>query len=114
MSIAKKCLAFTGLFEAELLIELMLRNWAHPSAADAGFRNDLLEGAAEALRASVAGQQLMADVPPKHMNFVAATWYVEWSALASGAKDPRGKRKTWLKKIRRAIPSCFCPPDSLQ
>jgi hypothetical protein len=113
MSVAKKCLAFTGLFEAEILIELMLRYWAHPLAANANFRNDLLEGTAEALRASVAGQFLIEGLPPKHMNFVAATWYVEWSALASGAKDPRGKRKTWLKKIRRAIPSCFCPPDRL-
>jgi hypothetical protein len=114
MSVAKKCLAFSGLFEAELLIELMLRYWAHPLAANEDFRTGLLEGAAEALRASVVGQQLMEDIPPKQMNFVAAVWYAEWSTLSNGAQDPKGKRKLWLNKIRRAIPSCFCPPDRLR
>jgi hypothetical protein len=113
MSVAKKCLAFSGLFEAEPLIELMIRYWAHPLASDPDFRNELLEGAAAALRLSIAGQQLMEDIPPKQMNFVAAVWYVEWCAVGNGAEDPRGKRNAWLKKIRRTIPSCFCRPDRL-
>jgi hypothetical protein len=113
MSVAKRCLAFSGLFEAELLIELMLRYWAHPYAADEEFRHELLERAAEALRACIAGQQLMQELPPKHMNFVAAVWYSEWSSVNNGAED-KGKRQAWLNKIRRAIPSCFCPPDRLR
>ena len=113
MSIAKRCLAFSGLFEAELLLELMLRYWQHPRASEQEFRNELLEGAADALRACVAGQQLMADLRPKETNFIAAAWYVEWSALESGAEDPQGLRRAWLERVQRAIPSCFCSPDQL-
>jgi hypothetical protein len=112
-SLAQKCLAFSGLFEAELLIELMLRHWQHPLAGDRAFREQLVEGAAEALRVSIAGQVLIEDIPPEKMNFVAAVWYVEWSALQSGAEDADDKRQSWLESIRRAIPSCFCSPDEL-
>jgi hypothetical protein len=103
MSVAKKCLAFSGLFEAELLIELMLRYWAHPFAADKDFRNGLLEGVAEVLRSCIAGQRAMEDIPPRHMNFVAALWYVEWSAISIGAEDPQGRRQAWLDQIRQAM-----------
>jgi hypothetical protein len=113
MSVAKQCLAFSGLFEAELLLQLMLRYWAHPLAADDEFRHNLLENAAEVLRLSVARRRVMEDIPPKHMNFVAAVWYVEWSAVSTGAEDPQGQRQAWLDKLRQAIPSCFCPPDRL-
>jgi hypothetical protein len=113
MSVAKRCLAFSGLFEAELLIELMLRYWGHPLAADTEFRNELLEGAAGVLRSCVSGQQVMEDIPPNEMNFIAAVWYVEWNAVAGGAEDPQGSRRAWLDQVRKAIPSCFCPPDSL-
>jgi hypothetical protein len=112
--VAKKCLDLSGLFEAEVLIELMLRYWQHPLAADRDFRNGLLEGAADVLRACVAGQRVMADLPPKKMNFIAAVWYVEWNALASGADDPQGQRQAWLEAVRKSIPSCFCPPDRLR
>src|SRR5262249_32867695 len=110
MSVAKKCLAFSGLFEAELLVELMLRHWQHPSAADSDFRNELLEGAAQVLRASLGGETLLHDLPPEQMNFIAAVWYVEWYALGSGAEDPQGQRQAWLDAVRRSVPSCFCPP----
>jgi hypothetical protein len=49
MSVAKRCLAFSGLFEAEVLIELMLRYWGHPLATDKDFRESLLESAASVL-----------------------------------------------------------------
>ncbi len=113
MSVAKKCLAFSGLFEAELLVELMLRYWEHPLAADAEFRNSLLESACEVLRSSIAGQRFMEDIPPKHMNFVAAVWYVEWAALNSGEAEKKGQRRKWLDRVHKAVPSCFCSPDSL-
>jgi hypothetical protein len=113
MSTAQECLAFSGLFEAELLNELMLRHWAHPLANDVEFRNYLLEGAAEALRESVAGEQLADDIPPNQMNFVAALWLVEWNALANGAEDPDGLRSKWLDMVKKTVPSCFCNPDRL-
>jgi hypothetical protein len=106
-------LDLSGLFEAEVLIELMLRYWQHPLAADRDFRNGLLEGASDVLRACVAGQKVMEDLPPKQMNFIAAVWYVEWNALAGGAEDPQGQRQAWLEAVRKSIPSCFCPPDRL-
>jgi hypothetical protein len=113
MSVAEKCLEFSGLFEVELLIELMLRYWEHPLAVDEEFRNNLIEGAASVLRSCVAGQQMLKDIPPDQMNLVAAAWHVEWNALTNGAEDPQGQRKSWLDKVRQAVPSCFCPPDNL-
>ena len=113
MSLAKKCLAFSGLFEAEVLVELMLRYWEHPLAANAEFRNSLLESACEVLRSSIAGQRLVEDIPPKQMNFVAAVWYVEWNALNSRQAERKSQRRKWLDRVRKAIPSCFCPPDRL-
>lgn len=113
MSVAKKCLAFSGLFEAEVLIELMLRYWQHPLADDREFRNDLLESTAEVLRSCVAGEQVLEDISPEHTNFVLAVWYTEWNALASGEDDPQGQRQAWLERVRKSMPSCFCPPDQL-
>jgi hypothetical protein len=113
VSLVKQCLAFSGLFEAEVLIELMLRYWAHPFADDEDFRNQLLEGAAAVLRNCTSGQETMEDIPPEQMNFIAAVWYVEWNALASGEDDPEGLRQRWLERVRKAIPSCFCPPGNL-
>jgi hypothetical protein len=55
-------LAFSGLYEAELLIELMLRHWQHPLAEDGEFRNNLLEGAADVLRSCVAGQPALEGI----------------------------------------------------
>ena|SRR6266849_9811804 len=112
-SIAKQCLAFSGLFEVELLVELILRHWQHPLAADAIFRNNLLEQAVEAIRLSISGKRLIQEIAPENMNYVAAIWYVEWNALASGAEDPEGKRQSWLVALKHSIPSCFCDPDRL-
>jgi hypothetical protein len=113
MSIASKCLAFSGLFEAELLIELMLRHWEHPLADDKEFRNELLEGAADVLRICIAGQPVIEDIPADQMNFVAAVWYVEWSNLGQNERDPADPRRAWLEKVRRSVPSCFCPLENL-
>jgi hypothetical protein len=113
MSVAEKCLALSGLFEAELLIELMLRYWSHPLATDREFRNELLEGAASALRLCIAGQQLIEDIPPEQMNLVAAAWYVEWNALSNGETDLQAQRQAWLDNVRQAVPSCFRPLDLL-
>ena len=113
MSVAKKCLEFSGLFEAELLLQLMLRYWAHPLSADEEFRNELLEGAANVLRSCVDGQQVMEDIFADQMNFVAAVWFVEWSTISNGVEDSEAQRREWLEKVRQAVPSCFCPPDNL-
>ena len=91
----------------------MLRYWMHPLAADQEFRNDLLEGAAGVLRSCVSGQQVMAELLPGQMNFIAASWYVEWTAVESGSEDVQGERRAWLEKVRKGLPSCFCAPDRL-
>jgi hypothetical protein len=118
MSIAKESLRMTGLFEAELLIELMLRYWNHPLCNERWFCDQLLENAAEALRQSVAGTQLIEGLKPKHMNLVAAAYYVEWSAVSTMQPAPSTatemeQRQEWLAAIRRAIPGCFCDPEDL-
>ena len=116
MSAAEESLRFTGMFESELLVELMLRFWNHPRANDKAFRNAVLESAAEVLRASIGGEQLMADVSPENMTLVAAVWFSEFTTLASVAEissAERAQREEWLENIRRAIPSCFCDPNRL-
>ncbi|MFN0051593.1 MAG: hypothetical protein ACKV0T_05340 [Planctomycetales bacterium] len=116
MSIASASLEMTGLFEAELLTELMLRYWEHPLAEDAEFAQALLDRAAEVLRASIAGQQLIDGLRPTDMNLVTALWYAEWSQIeASESKsDPQvTARLRWAETVRRALPSCFCDPDLL-
>lgn len=116
MSVAKKVFEFMGLFESELLVELMLRFWRHPLADDREFRNDLLELATEALRTSIAGTQLIESLPPGDMNLIAAVYYAEWSNLANLGEnqvDYYLERNEWLRTVRHAVPSCFCRPDEL-
>ena len=116
MSAAEESLRFTGLFESELLVELILRYWEHPRADDREFRNEILEAAAEALRASVDGQRLLEDVRPQNINLVAAIWYAEFLALGGDggcSQDERVQRQEWLDKVRRAVPTCFCDPELL-
>jgi hypothetical protein len=116
-SIASACLRLTGLFEAEILTELMLRYWGHPLANDAEYRNSLLEATAEVLRASVAGEKLIDGLSPLNVNFVAAMWYAESVTVSSSAETSakeRRLRKQWLAKVQKAIPSCFCDPDELR
>ncbi len=117
MSIAQESLRLTGLFEAELLVELMLRYWRHPYADDVGFRQDLLEAAAEVLKASVADQQLLQEIAPQNMSLVAAVWYAESSSLdaaASLSTANNNERREWTEMVRRSVPSCFCDPDLLE
>lgn len=115
--IAKTSLNFTGLYESELLVELMLRYWNHPNADDADFRNSLLETAAEALRAAVAGQPLIEGIPPGQMNLVSAIWFAEWNRIENDT-DVSGEERTvvvaWLATIRRSVPACFCDQQFLE
>lgn len=114
---AKRSLRYTGLFEAELLVELMLRYWRHPFAAKREFRNVLLEKAADALRLAAEGQQLIEELPAKDTNLVAAIWYVEWSAVVDTMQTKSKSfkaRQRWLETVRRALPSCFCDPTLLE
>ncbi len=112
-SIAKKSLVITGLFEAEVLTELLLWRWDHPFSRDAEFRGNLLEDAAVVLRHAISGEQFIESVPAKEMNLIAAIYYVEWSSLLNGDEDPEGKRCQWLENLRRSLPSCFCPQSDL-
>ena len=116
MTIARLSLKYSGLFEAELLLELMLRFWKHPLAADREFRNNLIECAAEALRAAIKGIVLIDGLDPNSTNFVAAVWYSEFMAVDSGGHDLEGdfpERRQWLENVRKSLPSCFCDPDDL-
>lgn len=115
-SIAEASLRITGLFESELLVELMLRFWEHPLANDLEYRSVLLETSVEALRASIGGSILFSDIGPQNVNLVAAVWYAEASLLPeadSQTKVENELRQAWLDKVRRALPSCFCNPDRL-
>jgi hypothetical protein len=114
--IAEVSLDFTGLYESELLTELMLRYWNHPSADDDEFRNTLLETAAEVLRASIAGETFIENVPPEQMNIVSAIWFAEFHRIENDS-DVNGHEKIavqeWLRKVRRSVPACFCDQDLL-
>lgn len=116
MSVADESLRLTGLFEAELLVELMLRYWQHPYAENVAFRQDLLEAAAEVLKASLAGQRLLKEMSPENMNLVAAAWYAESSSLdaePNHSSVDHTSRREWTERVRRSVPSCFCNPDLL-
>ena len=113
---AKQCLAICPLFEAELLLELMLINWEHPFAADEVFRQELLESATELLMTASdesCTEVFIKGLPAKEMNFVSAIWYTEWCGIQHDNRE-RESRQQWLSKIRVSLPSCFCPTDLLQ
>lgn len=114
-SIAQKSLDITGLFEAEVFVQLMLAHWDHPSAGDPSFASDLLEDASGILRASIQGERFLERVPPDEMNFVAAVWCAENRVVEPGREDINNlpARKAWLSSVRHALPSCFCDPSDL-
>jgi hypothetical protein len=115
-TIAEKSLELTSLFEAEVLVQLMLRHWRHPLADDGEHAHSLLENAAEALRESIQGVTLIQGVPPSDMNLIAAVWYVEDCTASEGGIDiaEANARRDWLTAVRRALPSCFCDPSDLE
>ena len=106
-------ITFCGLFEAELLASLMLRHWEHPRSSDRDLTNALLETAAEILARSQAGDRFFEGIRPEDMNFVAALWYAESCQVADVDEPDTGRRREWLVRIRRSLPSCFCDPDEL-
>ena len=114
-TIAEKSLDLTNLFEAEVLVRLMLRSWLHPLRDDDNFANDLLESASEVLRASIQGEKFIEGLPPASMNLIAALWYVEYCAVEAeeAATPERSGRQEWLASVRQALPSCFCDPSDL-
>lgn len=114
-NIARKSLEITSLFEAELLVRLMLWHWKHPLADDADFANGLLENASNALRLAAEGQLLIEGIPATSLNFVAAVWYAEYCAAASEETNAPSveARRNWLVAMRRSLPSCFCDPSNL-
>jgi len=116
MSIAQKSLELSGLYEVELLVELMLRYWGHPHAEDAAFRNALLETAVEILRLAVSGTSVVEELKPDKMNLVAAVWCAETNWIGDSldrSSELLKQRQVWTDKVRHAVPSCFCDPDFL-
>lgn len=115
-SIAELSLGMTGMFEAELLTQLMLREWKHPLSQVDDFRNHLLELAAEVLNRSVAGERFVDEIAPAHMNLVSALYIAESMMLSNDSALPADEERTrraWLDSIRRSLPSCFCKPELL-
>jgi hypothetical protein len=116
MSIAEESLRMSGLFEAELLTELMMRHWNHPHANDLEYRTALLETAADILRLAISGTSVIDGVQPDKMNLVAALWCAEINFI-DGFHEVNSpiveQRKAWTDAVRRAVPSCFCDPDFL-
>lgn len=116
MATVDDSLKLASLYEAELLVELMLRYWSHPHRDDADYRNALLESAVGVLKASAEGTQFIDALPPQAMNLVAAVWYVEWNALDEPAipdHSVQDARQEWVETVRRSIPACFCDPQDL-
>ena len=116
MSTAENAYALAGMFEAELLVELMLNYWNHPFAKNKEFRNELLEHAAEALLASIGGEHLIEGLAPSDMNLVAAVWYVEKVSQRNETEntvEEMESRRLWSQNVRRSVPSCFADPDDL-
>ena len=114
-SIAEKSLHFCQLFEAELLLELMLRQWDHPLADDGEYRSQLLETTTRVLEEAARGTSFIESVAPSNMNFVAALYYAETRACEDSHDSPevRPLRENWLRKVRHCLPSCFCDPSLL-
>jgi hypothetical protein len=113
MSKLDAAIAFCGLYEAELLVALMLRYWEHPSAADDELKDFLVESAAEVLTRSKAGERFFENINPDDMNFVAAVWYAESCHVSDSTESDVEQRRDWLTKVRRALPACFCDPSDL-
>jgi hypothetical protein len=114
-SIAKRCLEICPLFEAELLLELMMRQWGHPLADNEEFRQVLLESATELLMTAsdpTCQEIFIEGLPAQQMNLVSAIWYCEWCGVQDSAED-RSSRQRWLDKVRKSLPSCFCGTDLL-
>jgi hypothetical protein len=115
-SIAAKSLEMAGLFEAEVLVQLMLRCWKHPLADEVEFANSLVESASDVLRESVRGVTLIQGIPAADMNLIAAVWYVEDCSVNQGGidLDEAEARREWLAAVRSSLPSCFCNPSDLE
>lgn len=115
---AEKSLVLCSLFESEVLVWLLLRNWHHPLSEDLHFRSALLESATEILvAASETGQVFVEGLPAEDMNLIAALWYAENCALSEpdsmSDSNEHVQRVAWLDRVKHALPSCFCSQDDL-
>ena len=116
---ADKSLIICSLFESEILVWLVLKNWNHPLAEDAEYRTILLETATDVLAAAASQgthHTFIEGLAAQDMNLIAALWYAENRALeevASTSTDELAGRVQWMENIKRTLPSCFCPIDDL-
>lgn len=113
MSDIEAAMRFCGLFEAELLVSLMLSHWKHPRADDTELARFLLEATADVLDRANRGEKVFEDIEPGDMNFVAALWYAELCQVTDSDEVDAPLRQDWLSNVRRSLPSCFCDPDDL-
>ena len=116
---AEKSLWLCSLFESEILVWLVLKNWRHPYSEDVDYRSALLESAAELLASASSNTQqvFIEGMPTQDMNLIAALWYCESCALQDPSEredqEALEKRIEWLRTIKRSLPSCFCAQDDL-
>ena len=116
---AQRALLICPLFESEILVWLMLRNWGHPLAEDANYRSAILETATDVLVVAASHENVdvfIHGMPSQDMNLVSAVWYAENRAIEDPENISRKELKSriqWLKKIKHSLPSCFCPVDDL-
>ncbi|WP_298867909.1 hypothetical protein [uncultured Gimesia sp.] len=110
-TIAQRCLNLAGLFEAEVLVELMLRFWHHPMADEYDYRNDLLEKANQVLERAADGIAVIEPLKAADTNLIAAIWYAESTGVLNDEPEQSVEtitaRKQWLAKVRTSVPSCF-------
>ena len=95
-STAKRCLAICPLFEAELLVQLMLNHWDHPFVDNESFVQGLLESATELLLAAAdetCTESFIEGLPTNEMNFVSAVWYVEWCGAQNNNRERERRQK---------------------
>lgn len=112
---ARRCFEFCSLFEAEVLLRLMLERWEHPFAGDDDFRQELLETVTTVLEAAADASctdMFIEGLPTQQMNFVAAAWYSERCSLQHDSRYQRS-REEWLDAIGKSLPSCFCSTNDL-
>ena len=114
LNLPKILFDISGTFEFELLIELMLKHWEHPLAADDEFRNDVMESAASVLHQAAEGEAPTSDMRPNDVNLIFSVWHVESLFVAAEPdSDLKKSRERWLDAIKRSLPSCFCDPEFL-
>ena len=106
---------FVACSRQRYLLELMFRYWDHPLAADSEYRDAVLESTTSVLDASINGQCFFEELDCRDVNFVAAVYFAEamnpLEESAEAMPSLAHQQAQWMERVRKALPSCFCPPQ---